>query len=450
MIKLQLKTDKMKLKTLSLIAICTAILVSCSKEKKTTIELPLSLQNGYGFFNFGLGEISPYYDEENSPWRKTFLTVTGAPENWTEVKFGCIEINYCQSAYQDYLLGNITKEIYEDYQKRINWVPDTLALSKEPLKTKVAFAFGKDSVGVTNIIVDANNNLDFSDDKSFIPFNFTPSKTINQDSIVLSKVINISFERLVNGKKQLITAPILIVYMTLYDIFMCNFPQYYVTELDGKKIALCCKDFTDMSYEDYSIALINDSLKDGDKISYENLIAKNEFIEIRGNLYKNIGVNTNSNTLTLEKMSLTKSELYSKQIGFKSIPFEGKDFMTESPISLKDLKGKYVFLDFWAVWCGPCLQEIPKLKDLYEKTDREKFEIIGIVGRSSSDQLKKIVENDSITWTQILSTDSNKVKEAYGVNTFPTTFLLDPEGIIIAKDLRGKELEDKVLSLIRE
>ena len=86
----------------------------------------------------------------------------------------------------------------------------------------------------------------------------------------------------------------------------------------------------------------------------------------------------------------------------------------------------------------------------YEKTDREKFEIVGVVGDSPLDALMKIIETDSITWSQILSTDSNKIKEEYGIKGYLTTFLIDPEGVIIAKDLRGLELEMKVLELVKE
>ena len=86
----------------------------------------------------------------------------------------------------------------------------------------------------------------------------------------------------------------------------------------------------------------------------------------------------------------------------------------------------------------------------YEKTDREKFEIVGVVGDSPLDALMKIIETDSITWSQILSTDSNKIKEEYGIKGYLTTFLIDPEGVIIAKDLRGLELEMKVMKLVKE
>ncbi len=438
----------MKLQSIALIAICLACVISCSKQK--TVELPLTQEDGYGCFPSAIGGISPYSEDENNPWKKTFLSVKGAPDNWTEIKYGDIETNIYQAVYQNYLIGNITKEYYEELQKSWDWKPDTLQLSKEPLKTKIAFAIGKDSAGVVNMIVDANNNLDFSDDKTFIPFSFSPSENINRDSVASRHAFSVSFERLIDNKKQLVAAPLLVTYMNEYNMFMCNFSQYSVASFNGEKIAVCSDNFTNLSYKNPSIVVINDSLKGGDKISPEKMTTKNEFIEIKGELYKNMGVNTNKNTLVLERMSLPKSELYSTQIGFKTFPFEGNDFTTASHISTENLKGKYVYLDFWAIWCGPCRQEIPNLKALYGKTDREKFEIISIVGDSPAEALKEVIEKDSIAWTQILSTDSNKIKETYGVHGYPTTFLINPEGIIVAKDLRGKELEEKILSLLNK
>lgn len=433
----------MRLKHLVFISLCTVGLLSGSNPK--TIEIPLTQKMGYGHFAESFSGISPYPDDENDPWEKVHLNASGAPKDWTEIKYGEIGIDYCQMVYQNYILGNITKEFYEGIQEAMNWQPDTLKLSKTPLKSAVAFTFGKDPSGKVRFIVDANNNLDFSDDESFIPYNVTSGGYLAKDSLVLSKTINVFYERFADNKIVSVSTPLFIVE---WDMFMCNFPQHSIANFNGEKIAVCSNNFTNLSYQRSSIAILNDSLKEGDKISPENLVEKNEFIEIKGNIYKNIGVNQKNNTLILEKTNSPKSELYSTQIGYKSFPFEGADCVTETKITSDKLRGKYVLLDFWAVWCGPCLQEIPNLKKLYEKTDREKFEIIGIVGKSPLNALKGIIEKDSITWPQLLSTDSNKIQEKYGVTGYPTTFLLNPDGLIIAKGIRGKELEEKILKLV--
>ena len=437
----------MNFKPIMLIILCINCSLSYS-QNNNKIELSLTPRNGYGPFKSALGGISPYSEDANDPWKKTYLKVSGVPSRWSDVKFGDIETNVYQSVYQNYFLGNITKERYEELQRSWDWTPDSLNLSKEPLKCNIAFAYGKDSAGVVEMIVDANNNLDFSDDKTFRPIDLNTCKNANKDSIALANSIKISFESYIGNKKTRVNTRLFIAYMSEDNMFMCNFPEYTTANYKGTEIAVCSDNFTDLSYKNPCIVLINDSIGKNKKVSNEETVAKNEFIEIQGDIYRNIGVNLNKNKLILEKVNLQKSQLTSTQIGYKSYRFEGDDFKTKSKISSEGLRGKYVLLDFWAVWCGPCRQEIPNLVNLYKKIDKSKFEIIGIVGDSPSDALDKIIDEQSITWPQIQSTDINKIKERYGIYGYPTTFLLNPEGIIIAKDLRGKDLEEKITSLI--
>ena len=72
------------------------------------------------------------------------------------------------------------------------------------------------------------------------------------------------------------------------------------------------------------------------------------------------------------------------------------------------------------------------------------------MAESPLDQLKAMIKKDSITWTQIVSDDSNKIKETYGIQGYPTTYLIDPDGVIVAKNLRGKDLEEKIFSLMKK
>lgn len=420
---------------------------SLSYSQENIVELPLKTADGLGPFGISMSGISQYNDDANNPWKSTYLKVTGLPANLTELKPGDIETNMYQSVYQDYFSGKLTKEFYESLQGSWNWKPDTLNLSKIPIKCKIPFAVGKDVAGKTQMVVDVNNNYDLSDDPIFTPYEMTDDD--DWDSLMFRKPIIVSYERLSDNKIIMAKVPVLIVYMKKFNTYMCCFPQYATARLGNTDIAVCSDNFTSLSYHKSGLILLDDSTRNKKKLSSDKVILKGEYISINGQIYLNRGVIANKNILRLEKINQSQDQLYSTQVGFKPFAFNGQDFNTNTIVSLGKLKGKYVYLDFWAVWCGPCREEIPNLKALYEKVDRSKFEIIGIVGDSSSDQLGKMISENSITWPQIISDDKNKIKEQYGVSGYPTTLLINPEGIIIAKNLRGKELQNKINELLK-
>ena len=132
------------------------------------------------------------------------------------------------------------------------------------------------------------------------------------------------------------------------------------------------------------------------------------------------------------------------------------DFSMKTPegetVSMSDYagKGKYVFIDFWAAWCGPCISEMPNVVAAYEKYKNKDFEIVGVSFDDNKDDWIKGIKDLNMTWPQMseVSGWETEVVKLYAIQGIPHTVLLDKEGIIIAKDLRGKQLHDKLAELL--
>jgi peroxiredoxin len=139
------------------------------------------------------------------------------------------------------------------------------------------------------------------------------------------------------------------------------------------------------------------------------------------------------------------------RIGTEPIPFEvtGIDGETISP-DMYD--GKVVLLDFWATWCGPCRQELPNMKSVYQKYHDEGFEIIGISLDRTVDRVRQFIEKENMDWVQFCDEAywDNEISNLYAVRSIPMTYLLDRNGVIRHKNLRGDELEEAVAELIAE
>jgi peroxiredoxin len=120
-------------------------------------------------------------------------------------------------------------------------------------------------------------------------------------------------------------------------------------------------------------------------------------------------------------------------------------------ISLSSFKGKYVLVDFWASWCGPCRAENPNVVRTFEQYKNKNFTVLGI----SLDREKKnwvdAITADGLNWTQLsdLKFWSNAVAQQFSIQSIPQNFLVDPNGNLIGKNLRGSALEYKLLSIMK-
>ncbi|GGH23096.1 AhpC/TSA family protein [Mucilaginibacter phyllosphaerae] len=123
-----------------------------------------------------------------------------------------------------------------------------------------------------------------------------------------------------------------------------------------------------------------------------------------------------------------------------------------TPVRLSSLRGKYVLVDFWASWCGPCRQENPNVVKMYNKYKAKGFTVLGVSLDKPDGKAAWLaaIKNDGLTWTHVsdLKGWSNLAAGLYGVQSIPQNFLLDPQGKIVAKDLRGDDLDSALEKLL--
>jgi peroxiredoxin len=146
---------------------------------------------------------------------------------------------------------------------------------------------------------------------------------------------------------------------------------------------------------------------------------------------------------------------YIKSLKANGVNVAADDFSQEDtkgqPVKLSSFRGKYVLVDFWASWCGPCRQENPNVVKAYNKYKDKNFTILGVSLDDNRDRWLRAINQDGLHWTQVsdLRGWGNEVAVQYGIQSIPSNFLVSPDGKIIARNLRGEELEAKLQELLK-
>lgn len=140
---------------------------------------------------------------------------------------------------------------------------------------------------------------------------------------------------------------------------------------------------------------------------------------------------------------------------FGAVGTEAPDFTQQdtngNDVKLSSFRGKYVLVDFWASWCGPCRQENPNVVNAFKKYKDRNFTVLGVSLDRAKDPWLKAIKDDQLQWTQLsdLKFWNNAVAVQYKIQSIPQNFLIDPKGVIVGKNLRGEELQSRLAILLK-
>ncbi|NDW11348.1 TlpA family protein disulfide reductase [Bacteroides sp. 214] len=159
-------------------------------------------------------------------------------------------------------------------------------------------------------------------------------------------------------------------------------------------------------------------------------------------------VRNSDNGKIVEQYLLLNKDL---KVGDKFVDFEMLD-SNGQPRKLSEFEGKIILLEFWASWCGPCLKEMPHLKKTYDNYHKHGFEVFAVSLDVDKENWLKAIEEKRLNWTHVteLKSIANTAGFIYGVSSIPNNFLIDEEGIIRARGVRGDKLDKALKKMIKK
>ena len=386
--------------------------------------LPIQQKIGFGPFQPDNSGVL-FAPDKTHPAYESFahLTYNNIPSDWSNVKKGIIMFDMLQFLYQS-SFTHLDPKLYQQFKSERHFKIDDKELSKEPIACFVRVIFGTSADDQEVYAVDKNQNGDFAEETVMK----LEALDIRDTIMDLENKLSTTYFDSSKGDKTIRTSIPLLIFKNRYG-YAYSIPSYNeaVYKVDDTIHTLYASH--QFSFPDY---WVSDLVVDTNKT---NIIPKSRTFVLGDRKYKNMGVDLRTNQLELLEVDLN-----SKDSDLSN--FKYKDIASKKTIDIEPLKGKYILLDFWGSWCGPCLAQLPKLAGIYRNLDRSKIEIIGIAGNDKYEEAYRAIIEHKIPWQNILDDQDNKLTEVYGVAKYPTCMLIDPEGNILEKDIASYELTD--------
>lgn len=286
----------------------------------------------------------------------------------------------------------------------------------------------------------------------FILENGTISISINKDSIQNTKIggtlENDLFEQFSKGNMD--------VYTKITNFRNENQEKFMTAQSAGDTETMNALNEEMKNIQNELKEIPNKIIKENPKTFISILLTQNSFMQQfitaeEAKTYFDSFDKKFANTKTYKELEQMILAATSVEVGKKA-----PDFSAPSPdgktISLKESLGKVTIIDFWASWCGPCRMENPNVVAMYNELHPKGLNIIGVSLDKDEAKWKEAIEKDGLTWNHIsnLKFWQDPIAEMYNVKAIPATFILDENGVIVAKDLRGDELKAKVEELLNK
>lgn len=368
----------------------------------------------------------PLYKKDGWVLDNIFPNVTGIPDTLFDVSAHFMFFNFNQALLQAYNAKLIKKEDFDIYFKNYNL--GTTEYINKYVKTFVVVIKGKSANNENYYMIDSNNDFDFSNEIS-IPFNSGEQTKYSH---------KVQYERVIDNKIKKEYTWISLI--SSGDEIMFHFDEYTMCEFQVDSIKYEIISFPSRGrLVNYGSACFFKIKNNANSTIQERNY--NEFIELNNIEYR---ITCSEDGLMVRLLKETKvNDKGSTQYGKSPFTFKAVSLIGDTIHFPADFKNKIVLLDFWSTSCGPCVFEMKNSYiDLYEKHGNDKFEIIG-VANNLHDELSNFIEKNNIKWIIVPDGKDKLIQKLYNIHQYPTLFLINNNGKIVAKgsELRGENIK---------